>query len=77
MTQDARDTYKYYYKDGNRILHAGITTDLDRREQQHQQKWPSGHICQVGRRTTEDAARDWEAEQKQMPGRSRKVDRRG
>ena len=41
-------------------MHSGITNDLDRREQEHQQKWPRGHIKQVGRKTTEDAARDWE-----------------
>ncbi len=55
-----RDTYKYQYKDGNKILHGGISNDLARRENEHQQKWPNGHIKQVGRRTTEDAARTWE-----------------
>ena len=55
-----RDTYKYYFKKGNRIVHGGITDDLERREQEHKQSWPNGHIFQVGRRTTEDAAREWE-----------------
>ena len=55
-----RDTYKYQFKDGNKILHGGITTNLGRREKEHQQKWPYGHIKQVGRRTTEEAARNWE-----------------
>ncbi len=55
-----RDTYKYQFKVGNKIVHGGITTDLDRREAEHQQKWPKGHIKPVGRRTTEDAARKWE-----------------
>ena len=31
-----RDTYKYDYKVGNGIVHSGITNDLDRREQEHQ-----------------------------------------
>ena len=44
-----RDTYKYQFKVGNKIFHGGITNDLDRREQEHQQKWPTGHITQVGR----------------------------
>ncbi len=57
-----RDTYKYLYKIGNKIVHGGITNDLDRREQEHQQKWSKGHIKQVGRRTTEEAARKWENE---------------
>ena len=57
-----RDTYKYQFKIGGRIIHRGITNDLDRREQEHQQKWPNGHITPVGRRTTEEAARKWEDE---------------
>lgn len=56
----SRDTYKYYFKVGNKIVHGGITNDLDRREQEHKQKWPKGHISQVGHRTTEEAARKWE-----------------
>ncbi len=59
-----RDTYKYHYKKGNKIVHSGITNDLERREQEHQQKWSGGHIKQIGRRTTEDAAREWENKQK-------------
>jgi predicted GIY-YIG superfamily endonuclease len=59
---DNRDTYKYHFKIGNKIVHGGITNDLDRREQEHQQKWPKGHITQVGNRTTEEAARKWEEE---------------
>lgn len=57
-----RDTYKYQFKIGNKIKHGGITNDLERREQEHQQQWPGGHIKQVGRRTTEEAARKWEEE---------------
>ena len=30
-----RDTYKYHFKQGNKIVHTGITEDLDRREQEH------------------------------------------
>ena len=58
----SRDTYKYQFKEGNKIVHGGITDDLERREQEHQQKWSKGHIVQVGRRTTEEAARKWEEE---------------
>lgn len=55
-----RDTYKYQFKVGNKIVHGGITDDLERREAEHQQKWPKGLIKQVGRRTTEKVAREWE-----------------
>lgn len=60
----SRDTYKYHFKVGNKIVHSGITNDLERREQEHQQQWPKGHIKQVGRRTTEEAAQKWEKMQK-------------
>ncbi len=60
-----RDTNKYHFKVGNTIFHSGITNNLDRREQEHQQKWPAGHIKKVGRKTTEEAARLWEEGQKE------------
>lgn len=59
-----RNFYKYHIKVGNKIKHSGITQDLERREEEHQQKWSKGHIKQVGRRTTEEAARNWENKQK-------------
>ena len=34
----ARDTYKYHFKKGNKIVHTGITNDLERREQEHK-RW--------------------------------------
>lgn len=55
-----RNTYKYIFKVGNKIVHGGITDDPQRREREHQQKWPKGHIVHVGHRTTEEAARNWE-----------------
>ena len=58
-----RDTYKYHFKTGHKIVHSGITDDLERREGEHQQKWSKGHIKQVGNKTTEDAAREWEDKQ--------------
>lgn len=55
-----QNTYKYHFKVGNKIKHGGITDDLERREMEHQQNWPKGHIKQVGRKTTEEVAREWE-----------------
>ena len=61
-----RDTYKYHFKKGNKILHTGITNDLDRREKEHQGDIAQdGHIKQVGNRTTRDGALDWEDGQRQ------------
>ncbi|MDD9980713.1 MAG: hypothetical protein OXU81_05055 [Gammaproteobacteria bacterium] len=60
-----RDTFKYHFKRGNKILHTGITNDLDRREREHQRDIDSGgHISQVGHRTTLDGAKAWEDEQR-------------
>ncbi len=55
-----RDTYKYHMKIGNRIVHRGITNDLERREQEHNQKWSNAHISKVGIITTREAALKWE-----------------
>ena len=57
-----RDTYKYHLKEGNKIVHRGITNDLERREQEHQAEHPGAKIQQVGRRTTREAALQWERE---------------
>lgn len=55
-----RNTYKYDFKVRQKIVHSGITKDLERREIEHQQKWPKGHIVQIGNKTTEEAAKEWE-----------------
>lgn len=59
-----RNTYKYHFKRGGKNIHSGITKDLERREQEHKEKYHGGHIVQVGRITTEEAAREWEEKQK-------------
>ena len=60
-----RDTYKYHFKKGNKIVHTGITNDIDRREAEHRNEpgLSKGHIKQVGLRTTLEAALRWEQEQ--------------
>lgn len=55
-----RDKYTYDFKVGNKIKHSGFTNDPDRRETEHQQRWPSGHLTIVGRIKTEEGAREWE-----------------
>jgi len=70
-----RNTYKYHFKKGHKIIHTGITNDIDRREAEHQQTFgTTGHIVQVGRATTRDAALQWEREQadKGRPTRRRR-----
>ena len=64
---EKRDTYKYYFKVGGKIVHVGITDDLERREQEHQQKFgKKGHIVKQGFRTTRKAALEWEDEQRKQ-----------
>ena len=62
----ARNTFKYHFKVGRKIVHTGITTDISRRECEHQKSgkhgWKKGHIFQVGYRTTREAAKKWENE---------------
>ena len=55
-----RDTNKYQFKVKGSIVHRGITNDLERREREHQQTWPDGHIEKIGNKTTRDAALEWE-----------------
>ncbi len=56
-----RDTYKYRYVDPNgRIKHSGITNNLSRREGELRREHGRGNIQQVGRRTTRQAAKEWE-----------------
>ena len=57
-----RDTHKYQLKKGHKVVHRGITYDLDRREAEHQERFPETEIKQVGRKTTRKAALKWERE---------------
>ena len=62
-----RDTFKYQLKVGRKVVHRGVTNDLDRRESEHQREVPNAEIKQVGRRTTRDAALKWEREGGKRP----------
>jgi hypothetical protein len=60
----SRNWYTYEFKRGNKVLHKGITQDLDRRESEHQDTIdPRGHIRKIGRVKTEEGAREWEKEE--------------
>lgn len=62
--QQPRDTNKYHLKQGRRTVHTGITNNLERREREHQQKFPGSKIHKVGRVTTREGAQKWEREQR-------------
>ncbi len=59
MTNKPRNYYRYDFKVGNKIVHSGITKDVERRENEHQQRWPAGHIKQVGPAVTKQSALAW------------------
>jgi len=47
------------------IVHTGITTDLERRTQEHRGKWPSCYSQSIASFNTEQEARAWENEMRQ------------
>lgn len=55
-----RNYHKYQLKKGRRVIHRGITNDLRRREAEHQTEFSNSRILQIGRRTTKEAALNWE-----------------
>ena len=68
-----RNTSKYHFKVGNKIVHGGITDrDLAKREREHkssgnitringkQYDWANGHIVKVGNKTTREGGLEWE-----------------
>ena len=68
-----RDTFKYHFKLGRKIVHTGITNDLNRREREHKRTYgEDGQITKVGIATTLDAALRWETEQARMGRPTRK-----
>ncbi len=52
--------YTYIFIVNGNTVHGGITTDPERREGEHQQKWPTGHMQIVGGPMSEKDAREWE-----------------
>lgn len=53
----------YAKRQGRKIVHKGITNDLERREREHQEQFPNSKISQVGNVKTREGALKWEAEQ--------------
>ena len=58
-----RDTYKYQLKKGGKIVHRGITNDLNRREAEHQKQFPGTKLEQKGGRVTRESALKWERQE--------------
>jgi predicted GIY-YIG superfamily endonuclease len=58
-----RDHWRYRLKQGNKVVHNGITTDPEQREQAHQRQFPNSRVVVEGPAVTEETARDWESRQ--------------
>ena len=57
--RNKRDTYKYRLWWRAKIIMYHITSDLIRREIEHQTRWPGSHVEQIGRKTTRKDAIKW------------------
>lgn len=56
-----RNTYKYQVRVGRKIVHGGITNNLQRRENEHKRTFgQKAKLTKVGRKTTREAALAWE-----------------
>ena len=55
-----RDTFKFHVIKGRKVVHRGITNDLNRVQAAMQRTWPASEVRQIGRRTTRAQALRWE-----------------
>lgn len=69
ISYDAFIFYKYYFKVDNKIVHVGATTDIKRREKEHQQSrsdWKDGHITRIGHKIPRELVSKWEDEKRKQ-----------
>ena len=62
--EPVRRTYCYEFVANERVVVYGFTTDLKRRETEHQRRWPDGHIKKVDGPMSHQEAWTWEQKQK-------------
>jgi hypothetical protein len=55
--------YGYHYRVAGVLKHAGITTDPNQRQRDHQRRWPGGVLTIMTNALSEAQARAWEATQ--------------
>ena len=53
---NSKNTYKYVLKVGEKVVHRGVTNDLERRQMEHRVRWPDGQVEPVGEKTTMEQA---------------------
>jgi predicted GIY-YIG superfamily endonuclease len=66
-----RDTSRYHFIKDRKVVHRGITDDLERREEEHQEALGGGHITPIGPKVTRASALEWEKKGgKRLPRKS-------
>ena len=58
-----KDTDTYKLKQNDKIVHKGVTYDLEEREAQHQKQFPKSKIEKIGEIKTREKALEWERKQ--------------
>lgn len=59
LMDNSKNTYKYVLKVGEKVVHRGVTNDLERRQAEHRVRWPDGQVEPVGEKTTMEQALIW------------------
>ncbi len=59
MSKRTKNTRKYEWKKGNKILGYGITNDLEKREAEHKQEVPGSKLKIVEGKCSEKRAKEW------------------
>ena len=55
-----RNYYRYHFIWRGKVVHRGITNDLERRQIEHRLRWAGGRIKQIGPAVTHETALAWE-----------------
>lgn len=55
-----KNYYRYHFVLQSKVVHRGITKDLERSRIEHRQQWPIGWIKQIGPLVTHETALAWE-----------------
>ncbi len=58
-----RHYQRYKVHVDGKVKHGGITTDFERRKEEHKQNYPDSIIRKVGGKATEKTAREWEKDE--------------
>ena len=61
-----RCIYRYFLKEGDKIVYAGITKDIELRREEHKEENAQYQVERVGDRVTRSDAVKWEHEQARL-----------